>query len=65
MHPNNFLLPGHNTYLAEYVKKSGKIHIPILTLALISSPRTLRPHWLPEKPTSLPWPVVPLPMQPW
>ena len=31
-HPNHFLPAGVNTYLAEYVKKSGRIHIPVLTL---------------------------------
>ena len=41
MHPNNFLLPGHNTYLAEYVKKSGKIHIPILTLGAYQQPQDI------------------------
>lgn len=41
MHPNNFLLPGHNTYLAEYVKKSGKIHIPILTLGAYQQPKNI------------------------
>ena len=41
MHPNNFLLPGHNTYLAEYVKKSGKIHIPILTLGAYQQPEDI------------------------
>ena len=41
MHPNNFLLPGHNTYLAEYVKKSGKIHIPILTLGAYQQPKDI------------------------
>ena len=41
MHPNNFLLPGHNTYLAEYVKKSGKIHIPVLTLGAYQQPRDI------------------------
>lgn len=38
MHPNNFLLPGHNTYLAEHVKKSGRIHIPVLTLGAYQQP---------------------------
>ncbi|MEE0095023.1 MAG: FAD-dependent oxidoreductase [Oscillospiraceae bacterium] len=41
MHPNNFLLPGHNTYLAEYVKKSGKIHIPVLTLGAYQQPEDI------------------------
>ena len=41
MHPNNFLLPGHNTYLAEYVKKSGRIHIPILTLGAYQQPEDI------------------------
>ena len=41
MHPNNFLLPGHNTYLAEYVKKSGKIRIPVLTLGAYQQPRDI------------------------
>ena len=41
MHPNNFLLPGHNTYLAEYVKKSGKIHIPVLTLGAYLQPEDI------------------------
>ena len=41
MHPNNFLLPGHNTYLAEYVKKSGKIHIPVLTLGAYQQPKDI------------------------
>ena len=41
MHPNNFLLPGHNTYLAEYVKKSGKIHIPVLTLGAYQQPQDI------------------------
>ena len=41
MHPNNFLLPGHNTYLAEDVKKSGKIHIPILTLGAYQQPKDI------------------------
>lgn len=31
-HPNHFLPVGVNTYLAKYVKKSGRIHIPVLTL---------------------------------
>ena len=41
MHPNNFLLPGHNTYLAEYVKKSGRIHIPVLTLGAYQQPEDI------------------------
>ena len=41
MHPNNFLLPGHNTYLAEYVKKSGKIRIPVLTLGAYQQPEDI------------------------
>lgn len=41
MHPNNFLLPGHNTYLAEHVKRSGKIRIPVLTLGGYQQPEDI------------------------
>lgn len=31
-HPSSFLPAGTNTYLAEAVKKSGRVHVPVLTL---------------------------------
>ena len=38
MHPNNFLPAGVNTYLAEKIRKSGEIHIPVLTLGGYQNP---------------------------
>ena len=38
MHPSNFLEAGCNAYLAEAVKKSGKIKIPVLTLGAFQQP---------------------------
>ena len=40
-HPNNFLPAGVNTYLADYVKKSGRIHIPVLTLGAYQRPEDI------------------------
>ena len=41
MHPNNFLPTGVNTYLAEAIKKSGEIHIPVLTLGGYQQPEDI------------------------
>ena len=41
MHPNNFLPTGVNTWLAETVKKSGEIHIPVLTLGGYQEPKDI------------------------
>jgi 2,4-dienoyl-CoA reductase-like NADH-dependent reductase (Old Yellow Enzyme family)/thioredoxin reductase len=41
MHPNNFLKPGCNAYLAQAVKESGEIHIPVLTLGAFQQPRDI------------------------
>ena len=41
MHPNNFLLPGVNAYLAQAVKQSGEIHIPVLTLGGFQRPEDI------------------------
>lgn len=41
MHPSNFLEAGCNAYLAEAVKKSGKVHIPVLTLGAFQRPEDI------------------------
>ncbi len=41
MHPNHFLPTGVNTHLAEYVKKSGRINIPVLTLGGYQMPEDI------------------------
>ena len=38
MHPSNFLHAGCNAYLAEAIKKSGEIKIPVLTLGAFQQP---------------------------
>ena len=41
MHPSNFLHAGHNAYLAEAIKKSGRIRIPVLTLGAFQRPEDI------------------------
>lgn len=41
MHPSNFLSPGCNSYLAEAVKRSGEIRIPVLTLGGYQQPEDI------------------------
>ena len=41
MHPSNFLQPGCNAYLAEAIKKSGRIRIPVLTLGAFQRPEDI------------------------
>jgi len=41
MHPTVFIEPGCNAYLAEAIKKSGQIHIPVLTLGGFQEPQLI------------------------